>query len=78
MPIVPKLTFAKLEVGMLFVAIKVIPCDVRGERIADNARLWRKVTDTRAVQAMCFEPLIWDKLDVTFDPSYRIIAILPG
>jgi hypothetical protein len=74
----PKLTFAKLEVGMLFVAIKVIPCDVRGERIADNATLWRKVTDTRAVQAMCFEPIIWSKADRPFDPSYRIVAILPG
>lgn len=78
MPIVPKLTFEGLVIGDLFVAIKVIPCDVRGERVADNAVIWRKISPLRAVQLMSFDPFVWSATDTLFDPNYRIIRIIPG
>lgn len=74
----PTLTFAELRIGEMFVAIKVTPRPVEGERVANQATICRKVTAERAVTAMMFDPLIWSATPTRFDPTYRIIHIIPG
>ncbi len=73
----PKLRFRDLKIGDVFVAIKVVPDEIHGERIKDTANIFKKVSDTKAAGALAIDSNIWSPVAWPFDPSYRVIQILP-